>query len=57
VERFKSHNELGTKGYTINFRPWSVIHVEFFQRKERCNKKEKFLKTGQGRLFIKSLIK
>jgi len=57
VERFKSHNELGTKGYTINFRPWSVIHVEFFNEKKDAIKREKFLKTGQGRLFIKSLIK
>ncbi|RZJ51812.1 MAG: GIY-YIG nuclease family protein, partial [Flavobacterium sp.] len=22
IERFKSHNLLGTKGYTLKFRPW-----------------------------------
>ena len=22
IERFKSHNELSSKGYTIKFRPW-----------------------------------
>ncbi len=57
LERFKSHNELGTKGYTIKFRPWTLIHVEFFNEKKDAMKREKFLKTGQGRLFIKSLIR
>lgn len=26
IGRFKSHNELGTKGYTIRYRPWIVVH-------------------------------
>ncbi|MFQ6600658.1 GIY-YIG nuclease family protein [Flavobacterium sp. C3NV] len=30
IERFKSHNILETQGYTLKFRPWKVIHVEFF---------------------------
>ncbi|WP_374445086.1 GIY-YIG nuclease family protein [Epilithonimonas sp.] len=56
LERFKSHNYLAKSGYTIKFRPWTVIHVEFFTEKKKAMKREKFLKTGQGRLFIKSLI-
>ncbi|WP_082564376.1 GIY-YIG nuclease family protein [Flavobacterium sp. Root420] len=28
IERFKSHNYLATKGFTLKFRPWNVIHVE-----------------------------
>ncbi len=55
LERFKSHNELGTKGYTIKFRPWTVIHIEFFTEKKQAMKREKFLKSGKGRLFVKSL--
>jgi putative endonuclease len=57
LERFKSHNYLAKSGYTIKFRPWNVIHIEFFTEKKEAMKREKFLKTGQGRLFIKSLIR
>ena len=56
IERFKSHNQLETKGYTLKFRPWEVIHVEFFNSKSEAMKREKYLKTGIGREFIKNLI-
>ncbi len=56
IERFKSHNQLATKGYTLKFRPWKVIHVEFFDSKSEAMKREKYLKTGIGREFIKNLI-
>ncbi len=56
IERFKSHNFLETKGYTLKFRPWEVIHVDFFDSKSEAMKREKFLKTGVGREFIKNLI-
>ena len=56
IERFKSHNFLGTKGHTLKFIPWKVIHVEFFPSKAEAMKREKYLKTGIGREFIKNLI-
>ena len=56
IERFKSHNHLGTKGYTVKFRPSMVIHVEFFSSKSEAMKREKYLKTGIGREFIQNLI-
>jgi putative endonuclease len=56
IERFKSHNHLGTKGYTLKFRPWMVIYVEFFSSKSEAMKREKYLKTGIGREFIQNLI-
>lgn len=56
IERFKSHNSLATKGYTLKFRPWNVIHVEFFSSKSEAMKREKHLKTGVGREFIQKLI-
>jgi len=56
IDRFKSHNYLATKGYTIKYRPWEVIHVEFFEHKSEALKREKQLKTSRGRDFIKSLI-
>ncbi|PXY38640.1 endonuclease, partial [Flavobacterium cheongpyeongense] len=36
--------------------PWKVIYVEFFDAKAEAIKKEKYLKTGIGREFIKNLI-
>lgn len=56
IERFKSHNQLSTKGYTLKFRPWKVIHVEFFNFKNEAIQREKYLKSGIGREFIKKLI-
>ncbi len=56
IERFKSHNYLSKKGYKIKFRPWQVIYVEFFTTKSEALKREKLLKSGKGREFIKEII-
>ncbi len=55
-ERFKSHNELGTKGWTIKFRPWMILYTEEYEEKSLALLREKQLKSAQGRLFIRSLI-
>jgi putative endonuclease len=52
VDRFKSHNELGS-GWTKPFRPWLVIHVEFFDDKLTAMKREKYFKSGSGLYFFK----
>ncbi|HEY5751192.1 MAG TPA: GIY-YIG nuclease family protein [Chryseolinea sp.] len=54
--RLKSHNELATKGWTIKFRPWILVHCENFMLKVDAMKREKELKTGKGRLFIRKEI-
>ena len=51
-ERFKSHNELGTKGWTIKFRPWTIVHTEEFETKHEAMKREKELKSAKGRQWI-----
>jgi putative endonuclease len=55
-ERFKSHNELGKKGWTLKFRPWEILYTEEFADKSAALKREKQLKSGQGRNFIRSLV-
>ncbi len=55
ISRFHSHNSLAIKGWTLKFRPWEVIHVEFFSSKTEAMKREKELKSGKGRDFIKSI--
>jgi len=57
TKRFLSHNKLGTKGWTIKFRPWVLIHSESFETKAEAMKREKELKSAQGRSFIRSLLK
>ena len=56
ISRFNSHNKFATKGYTIRYRPWEVIHVSFFATKKDAMEYEKQLKTGKGRGFIKTLL-
>lgn len=51
-QRLLAHNELETKGYTLRYRPWSLIHSEFFIKKSEAMKREKQLKTAKGREFI-----
>jgi putative endonuclease len=55
ISRFHSHNSLATTGWTIRFRPWQVIHVEYFEDNSEALKRENELKTGKGRDFIKTL--
>jgi putative endonuclease len=56
VNRLRSHNELATRGWTIKFRPWELIHTEFFESKVDAMKREKQLKSAAGRQWIWKLI-
>ena len=56
INRFISHNIKGKKGWTIKYRPWEVVYVEFFKTKQSALKKEKYLKSGVGREWIKSIL-
>ncbi|WP_157454207.1 GIY-YIG nuclease family protein [Crocinitomix catalasitica] len=33
ADRFKSHNELATKGYTVRYRTWTIDFQEEFNTK------------------------
>jgi putative endonuclease len=56
-KRFLSHNELGIKGWTKNFRPWKIIHSEIFETKVEAMNREKQLKSSKGRETIREIIK
>ncbi|MEY4875316.1 MAG: hypothetical protein RL708_465 [Bacteroidota bacterium] len=49
IGRIKSHNELG-HDWTKSFRPWKVAYIEAFENKTDAIKKEKYFKTGRGRI-------
>jgi len=51
IQRIFWHNN-GRKGYTRRFRPWTVVHVEFYGSKKEALHREKQLKSGQGRQWI-----
>ncbi len=55
--RFKYHNELAHKGYTVKFRPWTIAFFETFETRQQALKREKFLKSGIGREYIWNKIK
>ena len=57
LNRVKSHNELGNKGWTIKFGPWQIVHTEVFESKADAMKREKQLKTAAGRELIWTLVK
>ena len=54
--RLQSHNVLATKGWTIKFRPWKLVHSEKFQSKADAIKRERELKSAKGREFIRNSI-
>ena len=54
--RIYSHNEMGHKGWTLKFRPWQLVFTEVFKTKGEAMNREKFLKTGQGRIVVQFKI-
>jgi putative endonuclease len=53
--RIKAHN-VSSKGWTVRGRPWVLIYTETFQSKAEAIAREKELKSGKGRVFIKEVI-
>ncbi len=52
VKRLQQHNSgktISTKPYL----PWKILFFEEFETKEEAINREKFLKTGKGREYIK----
>ncbi|MDN5204898.1 GIY-YIG nuclease family protein [Fulvivirgaceae bacterium BMA10] len=56
MERIRSHNELATKGWTIRYRPWILAYYEMHATKALAMKREKQLKSAQGRKFIWGIV-
>lgn len=54
-KRLKSHNNgetFSTKGY----RPWNLVYSEIIGSREQARKREKYLKSGIGKEYIKNII-
>jgi putative endonuclease len=55
AKRLKEHNN-GKVRYTKGRMPWLVIYKEEFQTRSEAIRREKFLKTGQGRKFLDIIL-
>jgi len=53
--RLKKHNS-GSVRSTKAYRPYTIIYTEEYQNKTEARKRELFLKTGQGRKWIKENV-
>ncbi len=54
-KRLKSHNNgetFSTKGY----RPWKLVYSEEVGSREQAREREKYLKSGIGKEYIKNII-
>ncbi len=54
--RLKEHNS-GKNRTTRPYRPFRLIHMESFNSRSEARAREIILKSGQGKEFLKSLIK
>ena len=53
--RLKAHND-GLSPYTKGRGPWELLYSEEFPSRSEALKREKFLKTGKGRDFLKEIL-
>ncbi len=53
--RIREHNK-GQNKSTKAYIPWKLIHKEEFDSRIEARRREKFLKSGNGREFLKAII-
>jgi putative endonuclease len=53
--RVQEHNSGKTKS-TKGYIPWKLVYFEKFERREAAVLREKYLKTGIGREFLKRVL-
>ncbi len=55
-KRLEKHNS-GSEYYTKRKLPWRLIYFEAYLNRSDATSREKFLKSGAGRTFLKKQIK
>ncbi|MDP1688896.1 MAG: GIY-YIG nuclease family protein [bacterium] len=56
-ERFKQHNSNKIAGYTKNRGPFKLIYYEACLNEQDARSREKYLKSGMGKRYIKNRLK
>ena len=54
--RMREHNFTETQGFTLRYRPWVLIYTETLETKTDALKREKYYKSGVGRVKLKEII-
>mgnify|MGYP003336176135 CR=1 FL=1 len=54
--RLKDHNS-GRNRYTKGLRPWKIMTIEYFPDWKSARVREKYLKSGIGKEYLKSLVR
>ena len=54
-QRLVEHNN-GSNLFTRNNRPFELIYSEQYEDKDFAVKRERYLKSGHGRLYLKKII-
>ena len=55
IERRIIEHNSGLSPYTKNRGPWVLVYSEAFESRGEAMKRERFLKSGKGREFLKSI--
>ncbi len=55
-KRLEDH-KYGRVFATRGFRPWKLIYIEVVGSRQQARRREKFLKSGYGKEYLKSMIK
>lgn len=55
-ERIRRHNK-GDYRFTKGHRPWRLLYSEQYKSRSEAMRREKFLKSGQGRKLLDKIIK
>ena len=56
LERRLLEHNLGYSPYTAKFGPWELLYTESFESGQDARKREKYLKSGVGRRWMKKNI-
>src|SRR4030042_2784462 len=54
-ERLRRHNK-GDYRFTKGHRPWKLIYTESYNTRLEAVRRERFLKSGQGRKFLDEIL-
>ena len=54
--RLIAHNHPQNRGWTKRYQPWDILHIEVFDTKKEAMIREKYFKSGVGRMFIQTLL-
>jgi putative endonuclease len=54
--RIKTHNSTSGNRFTSKDQPWVLVYSELHNSRADAMKREKFLKSGKGREFLKTVL-